>query len=761
MGDLSDGTLQAHLLSSNTSVTVRAPRRAARSPMVAIHPPRDGSLEMTGLRASASAVDHALTLLLADETEAALRWSAAILERAPLHATALIITSRLLDQMGRTRAAIDGLRLAVRRAIEAGDLPLAVVAIDDLRVLGADPREAIERVATAFGRGSARIQGDEPEPVADPPVDFLEPLSPFLAGPPLASRATQIVFAAKQAHDASLVGSEPTPLAPWPLFSALTKDALVDLLSVFHAKTVAAGHRLVEEGEEGDTAYVVVQGEVEISRRAAPGDHKPRLAVATLGPGAFFGEMSLLSRLPSATFATTTRATILLTGKRDALSALAARRPELAIQLAAHCRRNSLANLGWTSAVVAMIPHDERAALVERLQMRIFERGEKLMREREEAKGLHLVVSGEVAIVGREWSERVLLATLGPGETVGEVELVLCRQAYADAIAMRPTAALFLSKEEYTAIVQDRPSVLHGLYATAVRRNAETRLALDSGSAVIADDWLIEEEQTETHVLPTDERTHARVLPPRAHAASRVVVPPPLPVQPEPVPVPPAPATPSVSATAPPPVATKAGPSQSMAPTSTSIRPSLAPPRSSGVAPIYVATGGALLACAAGICAIFIARDAARPSRDEAVSAASRAVPTSTQSTITAESEATAEAHPVPPTATTWTPIPVPPPAASSAEATASTPAKLAARAPVRVVRPAPPAHPVAVAAAPPATASPPPPTSPPSTAASPPAATAPAPTVPAAPPVVAVSNAPPAATTASAPRADDFGGRE
>ncbi len=544
--------------------------------MVPIHsPPRDGSLVVSGSRASASALDHALTLLLADETEAALRWSAAILDRAPLHATALVITSRLLDQMGRTRAAIDGLRLAVRRAIETGNLPLAVVAIDDLRVLGADPREAIERVATAFARGSPRLHGDGPPPGPQPPGDFLEPLSPFLAGPPLASRATQVVFAAKQAHDAALVGAEPTPLAQWPLFSALTKDALSDLLGAFNGKTLPAGHRVIEEGEEGDAAYIVVQGEVEISRRAAPGDHKPRLAVATLGPGAFFGEMALLSRLPSTTFATTTRPTILLVGKRDALAGLAARRPELAIQLAAHCRRNSLENLGWTSAVVATIPHDERAALVERLQMRIFERGEKLMREREEAKGLHLVISGEVAIVGREWSERVLLATLGPGETVGEVELVLCRQAYADAIAMRPTAALFLSKEEYTAIVQDRPSVLHGLYATAIRRNAETRLALDTGSAVIADEWLVEEEQTETHVLPSED-SPVRVLPPRPHATSRVVIPPPLPVQSAPSPVQPAPAPASHSsreprAEEPPPasvtpVAPRAAPLPSMAP---------------------------------------------------------------------------------------------------------------------------------------------------------------------------------------------------
>src|SRR5215472_5876819 len=98
-------------------------------------PMRVSSPDLSGVRMSASPIDHALTLFLADETEAALRWGAAALERDPLSPSALVVTSRLLDQMGRTRAAIDALRLAARRAIDAGDLPLAVAAIDDLRTL--------------------------------------------------------------------------------------------------------------------------------------------------------------------------------------------------------------------------------------------------------------------------------------------------------------------------------------------------------------------------------------------------------------------------------------------------------------------------------------------------------------------------------------------------------------------------------------------------------------------------------------------------
>jgi CRP-like cAMP-binding protein len=545
-------------------------------------PSRVFSADPSGVRLSASPVDQALTLFLADETEAALRWGAAALERDPLSAGALVVTSRLLDQMGRSRAAVDGLRLATRRAIDMGDLPLALAAIDDLRILGADVRAQLDEVANAFCRGSDRLQLEQSRSLAPSFSDFSEPLSPFLSGPPLASKVTQILQSARQAHD-SEAGSEPVALAPLPLFSALSREALREVLSTFQMITVPSGHRLIQEGEEGDAAYIVAHGEVEISRRAGLGDNKPRLGLMRLGSGAFFGELSLIARLPSPVTATSTRPSILLVAKRDLLGAIAARRSEVETQLAAHCRRSSLENLGWASPVVAAIPLEERARLVERLQMRVFERGERLVHDGEEPKGLHLIVSGEVGIVAREWSERVLLATLAAGETVGEVELVLCRQAYADAVAMGPTVSLFLPREEYSALVHDRPALLQGLYATAVRRHAETRLALDAGSASVADDWPVEEETATRMLLPDPRPARPQALPPPAPSFRE---PPPRPsARPPSSRPPPAPRAPPSVRPAPASVHPRVQQQvefPSVAPTAASVRPSAPPSRRRG-----------------------------------------------------------------------------------------------------------------------------------------------------------------------------------
>jgi len=448
--------------------------------------------DLPGAQTTDSPIDRALTLLLADEAEAALRWSAAVVERDASIASALVITCRLLEQMGRPEAAIEGFDLAVRRAIDAGNLPLAVAAVGDLRALGVDVGAHLEQVASAFCLGSQRIQENESPPPPLPHFEAFQPLSSFLTGPALTSKATQILHAATRDYDEA-AGTELPLSAPVPLFSALSKQALRDLMGVFEMVTVPAGARIITEGEEGAEAYIVARGELEVTRSRDNDDEDGRspVVLARLVSGALFGEMALLSRAPRAASVTATRPSILLVAKRDALEKVAERQPEVAVQLAAHCRRRMVANLGRISPVLVAVPPSERATLVERFETRVFEKGDRLVTEGQDARGLHLVASGEVAVVAHEGGESVVLATLKAGETVGEVALVLRRKANADVIALHPTVTLFLPREEFLALVVDHPTILQGLYLTAVRRDDETTLALDSAPASIADDYVL------------------------------------------------------------------------------------------------------------------------------------------------------------------------------------------------------------------------------------------------------------------------------
>jgi CRP/FNR family transcriptional regulator, cyclic AMP receptor protein len=79
------------------------------------------------------------------------------------------------------------------------------------------------------------------------------------------------------------------------LFGALPEDVLGRLAQTLKVVQVAAGATLFREGEDGRAMYVVLHGEVEVSKRSHRGTDA---RVALLGPGDWFGEMSIVDVQP-------------------------------------------------------------------------------------------------------------------------------------------------------------------------------------------------------------------------------------------------------------------------------------------------------------------------------------------------------------------------------------------------------------------------------------------------------------------------------
>ena len=86
----------------------------------------------------------------------------------------------------------------------------------------------------------------------------------------------------------------PFDLRSVDLFSGLGDAALSRLSDNATACSLPRGATLFEEGDPGDTAYVVTSGELEILKASA--DQSVRIAVS--GPGIIVGEMSLLTGEP-------------------------------------------------------------------------------------------------------------------------------------------------------------------------------------------------------------------------------------------------------------------------------------------------------------------------------------------------------------------------------------------------------------------------------------------------------------------------------
>lgn len=106
-------------------------------------------------------------------------------------------------------------------------------------------------------------------------------------------------------------------LAKVPLFSKLAEHERLALTDLMRAKTFAAHQPVFWLGERGDDFYVVQSGSVRVS---CPDENGKEVTLATLGPGHFFGEISLLDGGPRTATVRTVHETILLSlGRADFL----------------------------------------------------------------------------------------------------------------------------------------------------------------------------------------------------------------------------------------------------------------------------------------------------------------------------------------------------------------------------------------------------------------------------------------------------------
>ena len=96
--------------------------------------------------------------------------------------------------------------------------------------------------------------------------------------------------------------SEPEPTLVRPgelrsigLFGAMSDEVLTHLTSSLSVLTPSAGDVVFREGDDASDMYVVISGEVEILKRSKRGVDA---RVAVLGPGDWFGEMSIVDVQP-------------------------------------------------------------------------------------------------------------------------------------------------------------------------------------------------------------------------------------------------------------------------------------------------------------------------------------------------------------------------------------------------------------------------------------------------------------------------------
>jgi voltage-gated potassium channel len=105
-----------------------------------------------------------------------------------------------------------------------------------------------------------------------------------------------------------------------PFFNGVGAEVVSEVARLLRPREVQPGTVIMRRGEPGDCMYFVVSGEIEIRLRPTP---------LRFGPGAFFGEIALVTGEPRTATAVAVKFSVLLSLHLTDFRHLAARRPEL------------------------------------------------------------------------------------------------------------------------------------------------------------------------------------------------------------------------------------------------------------------------------------------------------------------------------------------------------------------------------------------------------------------------------------------------
>lgn len=112
-----------------------------------------------------------------------------------------------------------------------------------------------------------------------------------------------------------------------PLFAGLPAEALAALAGRLRRRKMPAGTPVVYKGDPSGALYLIVSGRVKVHQATAGGDE---VILDILGPGGFFGEMSLIDGGPRSADISTLEAVEVLLLEGDALQKTVTEQPAVA-----------------------------------------------------------------------------------------------------------------------------------------------------------------------------------------------------------------------------------------------------------------------------------------------------------------------------------------------------------------------------------------------------------------------------------------------
>ncbi len=420
--------------------------------------------------------------LRAADFDGALRRYHAILQREPRANDARMGVADALAGLGHRTLAAQVYRATAWAFAQAGHPLKALVAAKAMALI--DPRadDDAARIARLFAADSARVSegGGRRNSV---PLEAPAPTTSVLDGGEIAD---VVRAAAAEAIELPAMSVTLESFAPAPILSEIAGE---------HAEVLVRGSRLLRlrdaepcvlEGEAPEAVYLVARGKLLLSIGGREIGH--------VGEGGLVGEEPLVGASVALASAWAVGDVDLLEIRYDAFTRVSREEPAGQSEALGHVlRAHFLQTLLRTSPLFRAMEPAQRVGLLERMLPVTLPGGASLVIERQPARGVWLVLSGQVSVrvvsadspVSRavhrmETKEGSVVSVIGPGGLVGLASSLTGEPATAASSVTAPATGLFLSAEDLRALAETNPEVGRDLVDEAFSRRERTGAARSS-----------------------------------------------------------------------------------------------------------------------------------------------------------------------------------------------------------------------------------------------------------------------------------------
>lgn len=235
----------------------------------------------------------------------------------------------------------------------------------------------------------------------------------------------------------------------------LTVEQRQFLLDRGVVRSVLPGDVLCEYGQQGDRVFILVFGEVEVSKT----DKGQSIVLAHLRQGEIFGEISALYNSPRVSTVTVSKPSVLLEIPGDILTQVVDQNRLLrtAIIKRYKSRITGTALRGISS--LRYLSDKALEGLIEQSSLVDIPEGTQIVEEGESGDAIYVIIYGSARVTHTFSGSEINLALLRAGDYFGEWSILTGAPRAASVTAVTPVEAVRLDCDLFLDFIKDNPEV--------------------------------------------------------------------------------------------------------------------------------------------------------------------------------------------------------------------------------------------------------------------------------------------------------------